>query len=91
MANKNIIEKVEVSPEVESVAPAEKSPTIEAVVYNGKYEVRRYNLTNHGAGFSELAEDFASKKGYTVKYEEAKQGVKCPSCGHVFDPAKHTV
>lgn len=55
-----------------------------AVVLNGNYEIRRYSLSEHGENFSELAKDFASKNQYTVKLEEAKVGIKCPSCGHVF-------
>lgn len=62
----------------------ETSPNTEAVVYDGKFEVRRYNVSTHGVDFIDLAKDFASKKNYSVKLEEAKVGIKCPSCGHIF-------
>ena len=65
-------------------AQKEISPNPEAVVYNGKFEVRRYNVKTHGVDFIDLAKDFASKKGYSVELEEAKVGIKCPSCGHIF-------
>jgi flagellar biosynthesis/type III secretory pathway M-ring protein FliF/YscJ len=38
-----------------------------AVVMNGKFEVRRYTVEDHGENFKELAEEFASKKDYQVK------------------------
>lgn len=66
---------------VKEVAPEK---VMEAVVYNGKYEIRRYSLSIHGEDYVKLAEDFASKKNYTVRMEEAKVGVKCPACGHLF-------
>lgn len=40
-----------------------------AVVKNGKYEVRRYSLEDHGKDFARLAEQFATKKGYQVELE----------------------
>jgi hypothetical protein len=40
---------------------------IVAVVMNGKYEVRRYTLEEHGKNFAELANEFASKKGYQIE------------------------
>lgn len=60
-----------------------------AVVYNGSREVRRYSVEEHGENFEKLAEEFASKRNYSVKLEEAKIGVKCPSCGHVFNPDRN--
>jgi len=56
----------------------------EAVVYNGKIEVRRYSLAMNGENFVELANELANKKQYVVKLEDVKEGIKCPSCGHVF-------
>jgi len=41
-----------------------------AVVYDGKREVRRYDLETHGEGFADLAEQFAGKKGYSVEFEK---------------------
>ena len=38
-----------------------------AVIMNGKFEVRRYTVENHGENFVELANEFATKKGYQVK------------------------
>ena len=70
----------EISPEVPVDAPVEPEnenikETIEnkeaetniAVVMNGKFEVRRYTVEDHGENFVELAEEFASKKDYQVK------------------------
>lgn len=80
-------EQVNLAPEKKVSGPTkgnQSSPDIEAVVFNGKYEVRRYSLSEHGKDFVDLAEEFASKRKFTVSFEEIKQGVKCPSCGHVF-------
>ena len=62
----------------------------EAVVYNGNYKFRSYNFNDNWENFEELARDFAAKKStpstpFTVKLEEIKQGIKCPSCGHIIE------
>lgn len=76
MANKKVeVNKVEVSA---------KAQETEAVVYDGNREVRRYSPIDHGESYAKLAEEFASKRKLTIKFEEIKQGIKCPSCGHVF-------
>jgi hypothetical protein len=60
-----------------------------AIVLNKeKREVRRYTLIVHGKNFEELANEFASNRGYTVKLEALEKGVTCPSCGHVFNPKR---
>lgn len=49
-------------------------------------EVRKYSLDIHGEKFADLAYEFAEKNGFSVKLESVKQGIKCPSCGYVFNP-----
>lgn len=76
---------VEVNSAIIPEVPEKSQPLeVEAVVYNGNQEVRRYSLANHGETFVKLAEEFASKRKFSVRFEEIKQGIKCPSCGHVF-------
>jgi hypothetical protein len=58
------------------------------VINKDKREVRRYTLLIHGKNFEELANEFASNRGYTVKLEALEKGVTCPSCGHVFSPKR---
>lgn len=38
-----------------------------AIVKNGKYEVRRYSLQDHGKNFKKLASEFADKKKYEIE------------------------
>jgi len=57
-----------------------------AVVYDGKREVRRYTLGNHGDNFADLAEQFAGHKGYSVEYEKDGPMVVCPNCNYRFSP-----
>ena len=42
-----------------------------AVVYNGNNEVRRYDLETHGEGFADLANEFAKKNEYQVRFENS--------------------
>ncbi len=83
---KNIKGKEKVTKVMEDSTPAEPV-LVNAVVYNGSREVRRYSFEDHGKNFNDLAEEFANKRNFTVKLEEVKTGIKCPSCGHVFIPA----
>ena len=66
----------------------EVSPLTVAVVYAGTREVRRYSLIDHGESFAKLAEEYAEKVQGTVKLIKAVEGIKCPSCGHIFNPAE---
>lgn len=52
--------------EVKKEDKKEKSVIDTALVMNGKIEVRKYTLNDHGENFIELATEFASKKGYEV-------------------------
>lgn len=63
----------------------EKTPEHNAaIVYNGTREVRRYTRDTHGKNFADLATEFATDRKYTVKLEQVKPGIVCPSCGHVI-------
>ena len=57
-------------PEVsdEAVQAAEKAGTAAVSVFNklGQF-VRTYSAAEHGAEFVKLAEEFAAKKGYSVR------------------------
>ena len=41
----------------------------EVKVFDGNYLVRTYSLEVHGADYQILAEQFANKKNYTLKYD----------------------
>lgn len=64
----------------------EQSEVNTAIVYRGIHEVRRYSLAQNGENFKELAQEFASSRGYTVSLIFAGEGVVCPNCGHQFNP-----
>lgn len=58
-----------------------------AVIKKDNIEIRRYTLLLHGEDFAKLAEEFvATGVGYTVEYLKQPKGVKCPQCGHEFQP-----
>lgn len=59
-----------------------------AVVLDGTREVRRYDASEHGDDFVELANEFAGKRKYEVKLENVEAGIVCPKCGHGFRPKK---
>lgn len=62
--------KLKISKQVETNKEVETKKVFNvAVVTNGKYEVRRYSVEDHGENFAELANEFASKKGYQVELE----------------------
>ena len=63
------IKSIEKKPvvKVESKKEVEVKDFSLAIVKNGKYEVRRYTQEDHGDNFAELANEFASKKGYQVE------------------------
>lgn len=75
--------------EPQATAPAEVSlkDFNTAIVLNNGREVRRYTIESHGVGFADLANEFAAKRKYTVELKKLEPGIKCPSCGHVFNPA----
>lgn len=60
-------------PKNEELKTEEKieTPVVEganvAVVFNGKFEVRRYSLSVHGEDFLVLADEFANKKDYRIE------------------------
>ena len=58
--------KEEIIPEVKKEVKKAKPLVDTALVMNGKIEVRKYTLNDHGEDFIELATEFASKKGYEV-------------------------
>ena len=69
------------------VVANEEAPYNTAVVLNKEgREVRRYSEELHGEKFAELANEFASKNGLKVKLKYVEQGIRCPSCGYVFNP-----
>ncbi len=87
MTNKNTEKKEVKSAIIPDGELAEVQKEIEpkdlvAVVYNGNISVRTYTLADHGENFRRLARQFADKKSYTVKVQEAPKGIACPSCGH---------
>ncbi len=57
-----------------------------AVVYKDKREVRRYDVETHGKGFAKLANQFAAKGDYRVEFKKVEPSIKCPACGHRFNP-----
>lgn len=62
-----------------------EEPCNAVLVLNGTREVRRYTPALNGKNFVELAEEFASTRGYTTKKVNLEPQTKCPSCGHMFD------
>ena len=68
------------SPKVEPKEPAYTT----AIVYNGKREVRRYEVSVHGKNFADLAHQFASDRDYRVEMRVAEPQVTCPSCHYKF-------
>lgn len=74
--------------EPQATAPAEVS-LIEyntAIIRSDGREIRRYSIDMHGENFETLARQFASKFKYDLEMKKVEPGVKCPSCGHVFNP-----
>ncbi len=68
MTTKKVKTEPVVSASVETIKKVKVKETFNAaVVKNGKYEVRRYTLVDHGEDFAKLANEFASKKGYQVE------------------------
>lgn len=55
-----------------------------AIIYDGKFEVRRYTLHHHGEDFEKIAKDFAKRNNFTVFMENVGDGINCPACGHRF-------
>lgn len=72
--------KVEVKKEVKKEKPLIDT----ALIMNGKIEVRRYSIKDHGEDFIELATEFASKKGYEVV--TLKEVIKTESDAPTEDP-----
>ncbi len=67
----------------------EKKVVMEAVVMEGRNEVRRYSKAIHGKNFEKLAEEFVEKHStesvpLRIELQEAEEGIKCPACGHIF-------
>ena len=88
VAGQEAIERDNMPSETDAAASAkEVSGTNTAVVFDkvGR-EVRRYSLEIHGERFADFAYEFANKNDFSVKLENVKQGIKCPSCGYVFNP-----
>lgn len=50
-------------------------------IVEGKKEIRRYTLEEHGEDFRTLAEAFAEKNGYGVVLKNEKPAILCPHCG----------
>lgn len=77
---KKAVEEAEANSPKEEKTPEHNA----AIVYNGTREVRRYTRDTHGKNFADLATEFATDRKYTVKLEQVKSGIVCPSCGHVI-------
>lgn len=63
----------------------------EAVVYSRKYKLRSYNAKDNGENIESLARTNANNKSkptnhFSVKLEEQKQDIKCPSCEYIIKP-----
>ena len=52
-----------------------------AIVMDGRKEIRRYTVENHGEDFKSMADDFADKRGYVVTLKDEKPALICPHCG----------
>jgi pyocin large subunit-like protein len=79
------IAEVEGSPKTSPKKNA--TETKDAVIFDGKHEVRTYSLEQHGKDYVAMAEQFIShpdRGGYTIKFAEVKSRVACPNCGHKF-------
>lgn len=79
--------KVKTAPKVPKakVEVKKEKPLVDtALVMNGKIEVRKYTLNDHGEDFIELATEFASKKGYEVI--TLKEVIKTESDAPTEDP-----
>jgi len=75
--------------EVEKKVKKEKPIVDIALVMNGKIEVRKYTIQDHGENFVELANEFASKKGYEVV--TLKEVIKTESNAPIEDPENFVV
>lgn len=60
-ATKTVVE------EVKKVVVKNENPDVP--VYDGETVVRTYCLSGHGEQYKKLAEEFAARHGYTVRYE----------------------
>lgn len=75
-------EEVEKSPKQESM-----QENADAVVYDGKREVRTYTFENHGEEYVELAEQYIShpeREGFRIEFETVETRLSCPHCGKKF-------
>jgi len=81
--------KAKVEVEVEKKVKKEKPIVDIALVMNGKIEVRKYTIQDHGENFVELANEFASKKGYEVV--TLKEVIKTESNAPIEDPENFVV
>lgn len=65
MPRRKVIEQVE-----KTVSVVEKPVSVEEVkVFDGNYLVRTYSFADHGSDYQILAEQFASKKNFSLKYD----------------------
>lgn len=88
MARQKVNKKEDAPSKTSATASAKEiSEANTAIVFDkAGREVRRYTLDIHGEKFADLAYEFAEKNGFSVKLENVEQGIKCPSCGYVFNP-----
>lgn len=65
MPRKKVVESSE-----KTISVVEKTISVEEIkVFDGNYLVRTYSFADHGSDYQILAEQFANKKNYTLKYD----------------------